>query len=183
MKALMGHVEQILGFAPDGYAMVDLDVFVDIVDAMGGVEFNVPQDMDYEDPSQGLYIHLKAGQQHLDGNESMQLVRFRSGYAMADITRTEVQRQFVKAALTQWLKPDSLTKIPELLDIYRSRVTTDLSLRNVLWLGCMALSCDIGDMTMDILPGYPADYGYGSFYMPDPAGIQSLLSQAYYPNK
>jgi len=182
MEALMGHVEDILGFAPDGYVMVDLDAFVDIVDVMGGVDFNVPQDMDYEDGSQDLYIHLKAGQQHLDGEKAMQLVRFRSGYAMADITRTEVQRQFVKAALTQWLKIESLSKIPALLDIYHSRITTDLSMRNILWLGCMALACDIGSMTMDILPGYPADYGYGSFYMPDPAGIKGLLAEAYIPN-
>lgn len=181
MEALNGHVEEILGFAPDGYIMVDLDAFVDIVDTMGGVEFNVPQDMDYEDGSQGLYIHLKAGQQHLDGDEAMQLVRFRSGYAMADITRTEVQRQFVKAALTQWIKVENLSKIPELMDIYNSRVTTDLSLRNVLWLGCMALACDISSMTMDVLPGYPADYGYGSFYMPDPYGIEQLLAVGYSP--
>lgn len=181
MERLSEHIREILGFSPDGYIMVDLGAFIDIVNVMGGVEFNVPQDMDYEDPTQNLYIHLKAGQQHLDGEKAMQLVRFRSGYAMADITRTQVQRDFVKAALTQWVKPESLTKIPALLDIYNNRVTTDLSTRNVLWLGCMVLACDISSMTMDILPGYPADYGYGSFYMPDPAGIQNLLKIAYAP--
>ena len=85
MEELMDAVENLLGFRPDGYAMVNFDVFARVVDLFGGVDFDVPVDMDYEDPYQDLYIHLKAGEQHLNGEEALQVMRFRSGYAMADL--------------------------------------------------------------------------------------------------
>ena len=85
------------------YAMVNFDVFARVVDLFGGVDFDVPVDMDYEDPYQDLYIHLKAGEQHLNGEEALQVMRFRSGYAMADLERVNVQRNFVQAAMDQWL--------------------------------------------------------------------------------
>ena len=82
MEALMDYVTELVGFRPDGYVLIDLDVFVDLVDKMGGVKFDVPCDMDYSDPAQDLTIDLKAGMQRLNGEQAMGLVRFRSGYAM-----------------------------------------------------------------------------------------------------
>ena len=63
MEALMDYVTELVGFRPDGYVLIDLDVFVDLVDKMGGVKFDVPCDMDYSDPAQDLTIDLKAGMQ------------------------------------------------------------------------------------------------------------------------
>ena len=103
-------------------------------------------DMRYSDPSQGLEIKLSAGKQHLDGAEAIQLVRFRSGYAMADITRTSVQRDFVKAAFTQWASVKSVVKLPVLMGILRKNVTTDLSAANMMWLCRAILSCGVSNM-------------------------------------
>ena len=102
--------------------------------------------MRYSDPSQGLEIKLSAGKQHLDGAEAIQLVRFRSGYAMADITRTSVQRDFVKAAFTQWASVKSVVKLPVLMGILRKNVTTDLSAANMMWLCRAILSCGVSNM-------------------------------------
>ena len=77
MQRLSGRLRELLGFPVDGYVLVNLDAFKKTVDLVGGVEFDVPQDMDYEDASQDLYIHLKAGLQRLDGEKAMELVRFR----------------------------------------------------------------------------------------------------------
>ena len=68
--------------------------------------------MDYEDPYQDLYIHLKAGEQHLNGEEALQVMRFRSGYAMADLERVNVQRNFVQAAMDQWLNWTVIFRAP-----------------------------------------------------------------------
>ena len=76
------------------------------------VTFTVPKDMVYADPSQNLYIDLKAGRQRLNGQQSMWLMRYRSGYAMADLQRVQVQREFVAEAMTQWTSPAGLFRVP-----------------------------------------------------------------------
>ena len=181
MDELMKQVKNTLGFMPDGYALVDLDAFVKIVDLMGGVEFDVPMDMQYSDPSQNLYIDLKAGKQHLDGEKAIELVRFRSGYAMADLTRTEVQRDFVKAAMKQWATPLNIVKIPALMSIAQSKVTTDLSSGNMLWLARTLLGCKLSDMSMDTLPGQAAYIHGGSYYLADANAVAALMESEYSP--
>lgn len=182
MEELMTQVTKLIGFRPDGYALIDLDAFVKIVDLMGGVDFDVPMDMHYYDPTQGLNINLSAGFQHLSGEEAIQLVRFRSGYAMADITRTEVQRDFVQAAMEQWFTAKNALKFPLLLGIVASGTETDLSIRNITWLGRGAMACDLGAITTDILPGAPQYIGSGSYYVADPGAVDSLMRERYNPN-
>ena len=87
MEAPLDYVADIIGYRPDGYMLITLDAFVDIVDLMGGVEFDVPMDMFYEDSSQDLFIDLKEGKQTLDGYAAMGLVRFRKGYYDQDLGR------------------------------------------------------------------------------------------------
>lgn len=79
---------------------------------MGGVTFDVPVEMHYNDPSQNLYIDLSAGEQKLDGAQAMQVMRFRSGYADADLGRVKVQRDFLAAALHQWASVKNAYKLP-----------------------------------------------------------------------
>ena len=105
MQELLLRVSEVIGFEPDGYAVIDLSVFEQLVDLMGGITFDVPVDMHYSDPTQGLNIDLQAGKQHLNGEQAMQVARFRSGYATADLGRIEVQRSLVSAALRQWVSP------------------------------------------------------------------------------
>ena len=78
MQELLTRVEEIVGFRPDGYVVTDLACFEELVDLMGGVTFDVPVEMHYNDPSQNLYIDLSAGEQKLDGAQAMQVMRFRS---------------------------------------------------------------------------------------------------------
>ena len=76
-------LEDILGVQIDYYVKVNLDAFRQIVDAVGGVDFDVPMDM-YWDMSDngGPVINLKAGMQHLDGAKAEQLVRSVSAWVM-----------------------------------------------------------------------------------------------------
>ena len=103
--------------------LVSLDAFVDIVDLMGGIEFDVPMDMFYEDPSQDLYIDLKAGLQKLDGYEAMGLVRFRKGYVDQDLGRVDIQRQFISACMDQWLTISNIGKVPRVLSTMQASST------------------------------------------------------------
>lgn len=152
MEGLKKSLAKLLGFEVDGYALVDLDAFVELVDLVGGVDFNVPQRMYYIDPTQDLYIDLQPGQQHLDGKKAMQLVRFR-GYAAADIQRTKVQQDFLKALAKKCLSVATLTKVGGLADIFSKNVLTDLTVGNIAYFGQELLKCDFDQMYTHTLEG------------------------------
>lgn len=181
MEELMTRISEITGFMPDGYILVDLKDFVSVVNFMGGVNFDVPMDMDYEDPTQNLKIHLKAGEQHLNGREAIQLVRFRSGYADADLGRTSVQRDFMQAALKQWTSPLKIWRIPFLTVMVATRIRTDMSLGNLGWIGRVGLLSHVHNIQMDLLPGEPQYIGSGSYYVADESATHSLMKQSYSP--
>ena len=175
MEQLMEQVKNVIGFLPDGYALVDLGAFVEAVDLLGGLDFDVPMDMDYDDPDQNLFIHLRAGEQHLTGEQLMWVVRFRSGYANADIGRTEVQRAVLKTAMKQWMRPKTLAALPGLWRIYQENLTTDLSVRNIVWIARVLLKSMGGDMEANVLPGYAAMAGDASVYMVDSYAASAIL--------
>lgn len=177
MEELMGYVADIIGYRPDGYMLISLHGFVDIVDLMGGVEFNVPQDMFYEDPSQDLFIDLKEGLQTLNGYEAMGLVRFRKGYSNQDLGRVEVQREFISACMDQWLTVGNLGKLPKMLSSITDCTTTDLSTGNLLWVALIAWRCGISNIETATLPGY-ADNVYGaSYYILDEDGVADTVNE------
>ncbi len=93
----------------DGYVLVNLDAFVKVVDLVGGVTVNVPQDMYYSDPSQDLLIDLKAGEQKLDGKQAMGLVRFRRAMPRRISSGQRCSRKFLKALAKQCLSLENLT--------------------------------------------------------------------------
>ena len=97
--ALCRALETALSTDIDAYILLDLDFLETAVDMLGGVEIDVPSDMDYEDPFQGLSIHIKKGRQRLYGAEAAAFVRFRSGYLRGDIGRMDAQKLFVSAFL------------------------------------------------------------------------------------
>lgn len=165
MERLMRRVGALVGLEPDGYVLVDMGAFRRVVDALGGVEFDVPQDMDYEDPAQGLKIHLQAGRQRLGGEQAMQLVRYRSGYATQDIRRTEVQQAFLKALAKQCLSTGGLTKLPKLLTIVREEVTTNLTVSEMLRLASALRGCDLSQ-TQCCTPGGESVMVNGVSYYP-----------------
>lgn len=183
IEGVIKHLEDITGFRPDGYAVVELDGFIEAVDLMGGVEFDVPQDMYYCDPTQDLLIDLKAGVQKLDGRNAMGLVRFRSGYAMADISRVSVQRDFISAALSQWIKLSNIGKIPELMSLVKNKVVTDLDTREMVWLALALMRCGTDDAVSATLPGTGAMIGGASYYVLDEQGTLEILNSGVSPFK
>lgn len=179
---LLQRVGECIGFRPDGLLLVDLEGLAALVDAMGGVSFDVPQDMYYDDPSQNLHIALNAGEQRLDGTQAVGLVRFRSGYAEADLKRTEVQRDFLRAAAKQWAGPKLVTKLPALLTWAKKYVETDLNNANLMWLGLALVKGEHGFETA-ILPGSAANILGGSYYVLDPAAVADTVNQYCNPYK
>ena len=142
INALYKEISQLVGFQPDYRVIVEWEAVGEIVDAIGGVYFDVPRDMDYEDPYQDLSIHISKGYQLLDGEQAMGVVRFRdgkNGYANGDIGRIETQQAFLKAVIEQMLQIKNVTKINEFAKVFQKNVTTDLSFQNILWFAQQAI--------------------------------------------
>jgi LCP family protein required for cell wall assembly len=121
-------VEVITGLKMDYMMTIDISGFSDVVDAVGGVEFDVPQDMKYSDSAQDLYIDLDAGLQTLDGDKAEQLIRYRHGYKMGDLQRIKVQQDFVAAMLDQVLHSGNFNQISRLLYKGYNMVEADFGL-------------------------------------------------------
>ena len=129
-------VNDLTGLGLEYYVIVKTEGFIQLVDAIGGVTFNVPIDMDYDDTSQDLHIHLKAGEQLLDGDKAEQLVRFRHNndgttypeeYGDNDLGRMRTQREFMMAVLKQTAKVENIFKLGEILDVAEQNVTTNIN--------------------------------------------------------
>lgn len=179
MDGLIKCIKELTGSPVNYYALVDLAGFETIIDILGGVDFNVPQDMKYSDPYQNLAIDLKQGEQHLNGNQSMQLVRFRR-YVTGDVERTQVQQNFVKAAIEQKLKPEYLLKLPELFREIAPYVSTNVTLSDVLAKSsALRLFTAEGAVQTHELPGMGAYVGSISYFLHDEAATYELCEQYF----
>ncbi|MDF2521431.1 MAG: LytR3 [Clostridia bacterium] len=98
------------------YVKVDFRGVEKIVDILGGVKIDVPPGMDYEDPAQNLYIHLKPGVQVLNGKDSLKFLRFRSGYVDQDLGRIKAQQKFINAFIDKLTSPSVILKAPTLIN-------------------------------------------------------------------
>lgn len=158
MELLADVVSDQLGIPVDYTVSVDLRGFRALVDAIDGVDFYIPINMDYDDPVQNLSIHFSKGMRHLTGAEALKVVRFRhnndgSGYGSEDIGRMQTQQDFLKAVAKKILTPASLTKLDDFVKIFQQYVETDLNLGNLAWLGGEAISIGSDGIDFSTLPG------------------------------
>lgn len=166
-----------LGIPVDFTVTVGLKGFQALVDAIGGVDFYVPVDMDYDDPTQDLHIHFQQGQQHLTGDEALEVVRFREGYASQDLGRMETQQKFLKAVAKQVLKPGNVAKVATFAKIFQKYVDTDLTLGNLAWLGQEAFSMGSDNISFTTLSGT-----WKSPYIHlDPDAVLQLVNESLNP--
>jgi LCP family protein required for cell wall assembly len=156
VDGVLDGVSKILGFQVDFYVLVDLQAFEELVDAVGGVDFDIPVDMDYDDDPGNLHIHFKKGPHHLNGQEAMEVVRFRHGYADQDIGRIGTQQDFLASAAAQILEQQDKLNLEELVSIFLKYVKTDLSAGNLVWLGKEFYKMDAENIKFQTLP---ANYG------------------------
>ncbi len=160
-------VNQITGLNIEYYVVVKTEALIKLVDVIGGVNFNVPIDMDYDDTSQDLHIHLKAGEQKLDGNKAEQLVRFRHNnpdkygrmtsypveYGDNDIGRMRTQREFILQVIKQTAKPENVFKLGEILDVAKQYVITNIDFNVAKDYIPYAVEFNTENMLTETLPG------------------------------
>lgn len=166
-------LEDLLDIKIDYYVKVDLSAFRQIVDAVGGVDFEVEQRLYYVDPYQDLYIDLYPGMQHLDGEKAEQLVRFREGYAQRDLKRIEVQQEFIQALIEKVCSSETLMKnLNDLVEVALDCTESNISVSEALKYVKYVKDLDPSKITSDTVP-YSQDPG--SYFYMDEEGTKELI--------
>ena len=139
MNFLADVIKEKFGIEVDDYVKINPEGFVELVDLFGGVDLEVPYDMNYDDPYQDLSIHLSKGMQQLDGNEAEGFVRFRQGYnekneliQIGDIERKNNQVKFIKAFIKQHGTITNIDKIPGLVDTLKKNMKHSFGVGDLL---------------------------------------------------
>lgn len=156
---LVTQVTDLVGYPIDFYITVDMKAFKAIVDQVGGISFNVPIDMDYDDPVQDLHIHYTKGVQPLNGQQALEVARFRknndgTGYADSDLSRIDTQHKMLTTIAKKVLSWSSITKVNSFVNIFADYVDTNLSVGNMGWFAQQAMNVDLSSgVSFGTLPG------------------------------
>lgn len=180
IEGLKKQVGCLTGVTPDFYVIVEWKAVGEIVDAVGGVEFDVPQDMNYEDPYQDLYIHQTAGLRLLSGEDAMEVIRFRS-YSDGDLGRVRVQQAFLKAMAKRVLQLGNIVKVGEFVRIFMDNVETDMQLSDLMWFASKALGMDSDTIQTCTMPGEAKNHRGGSYVFADVEELLALVNEQFDP--
>lgn len=198
IQALYKEISQLVGFEPDYQVIVEWEAVGEIVDAMGGVWFEVPRDMNYDDPYQDLHIHQEAGYRLLSGDDAMQVLRYRhdnkvngvmKGYPDGDLGRIKTQQAFLQAMVEQMLQVKNITKINDFIKVVQDSVETDLSFQNMLWFGQQAVlgGLKIENVNFVTMPNKNVScwsrtyYNYQSYVTPIASELLDLVNNELSP--
>jgi len=168
------------GVGIDRYVRINILGMGKLIDALGGVTVYVPKDMKYRDDSQHLYINLKAGKRHLNGDQALQLLRFRHD-ALGDIGRIQRQQMVLRALSEQALTPTTLTHLPQILNVIKEHIDTNLTVEELVALVGFGARTNRSNMQMLMVPGRFSETREfdASYWVPNKDAITKLMSQYF----
>ena len=198
IQALNDEISQLVGFRPDFQVVVEWKAVGELVDALGGVYFDVPRNMNYDDPTQNLHIHQTKGYRKLSGDDAMQVIRYRHdnkvngkilGYADGDLGRIKTQQAFLKAVVEQCLKIENVTRIDKLAKVFTENVTTNLTINNLAWFARQAIfgGLDMENVNFVTMPCdnksvWSRSVGnYQSYVVPITGELVALVNECFNP--
>ena len=181
-------VNELTGLHIENYVLIDTKALVELVDAIGGIDFYVPMDMKYNDESQDLHVDLSEGWQRLDGNKVEQLVRFRHNangstysyeYGMEDLGRMRTQREVIKAVVKQTVQLKNVKEAAKLIDITEKYVQTNMNLQELKDYIPYAVNLDADTIKTEQLPGEPKYINGISFFLCDEEETQKVVDELF----
>lgn len=184
-------VNEITGLNIEYYVVIKTEALIKLVDVIGGVTFNVPIDMDYDDTSQNLHIHLKAGEQKLDGDKAEQVVRFRHNnngtsypeeYGDNDTGRMRTQREFIMQVVKQTAKPENIFKLGQILDVAKEYIITNIDFNIAKDYIPYIVEFNTDDLLTETLPGTNTNKNTSGtwIFIHDKAQTKTLIKELFY---
>lgn len=185
-------VNEITGLDINYYILVDTEALVKLVNLIGGVYFDVPTDMNYDDDGQDLHIHLTKGYQNLTGEQVEQVVRFRHNndgtsyppeYGDEDYGRMKTQRNLIIEIAKQTIKLKNTTEIKNILNIMKEDVKTNVNFNSIIDYVPYAVNIDMSTIKTFQLPGISENRkGYGWFFYYDEEKTKKLVDELFNEN-
>jgi LCP family protein required for cell wall assembly len=179
-----------LGVRIKYYVYVDTAAFRKIIDLLDGVDYYVPVDLNYDDPIQNLHIHLKKGQQHLDGKKAEQFMRFRHPttytkeikkfYDGSDLKRIEAQQNFMRELIKQKKNIKYISKANDLIDVVLDSVETNITISDALKLAQNISNIDTAGMQTFMVPGDTAYINGIWYYIPDRKATETIVEDNFH---
>ncbi|MBE9031620.1 LCP family protein [filamentous cyanobacterium LEGE 11480] len=168
------------GVGIDRYVILNVQGVEALVNALGGITVHVPKDMKYQDDSQHLYINLKAGRQRLNGDQVLQLLRFRYD-EYGDIGRIQRQQIVMRALMEQALNPATITRLPQILSVIQSHLDTNLSVEELVALVGYGAQVNRSNTQMLMLPGEFSNPGEfdASYWLPSYSRIDDIMARHF----
>lgn len=168
-------VVNLIGMPIHYYMVINYNNFPEIVDALGGVDIDVPKNLKYQDRAGGLYIDIKKGWRHLNGKTALEFVRFRHD-ALGDIGRIQRQQQFLKALLKRIYDPSNMSRLTDITKELLSVIKSDIPLTQGIQLASYLKDISPQNVFFMTMPGKPAMIGGGSYWSPDLVATSTLLT-------
>lgn len=184
----MEKVNELTGLDIKYYVLVDTKALVELVDTIGGLEFEVPMDMKYDDYSQDLHVNLKEGWQKLTGDQVEQLVRFRHNsngstysysYGIEDFGRMKTQRAVMVAIAKQTIKMKNVKEIGNIIDIAKKHVKTNMDLNMLKDYIPYAIEINTDEIKTEQLPGESQYINGISFFLADEDEIEEVVQELF----
>lgn len=188
-EILIDMVKELTGLPIHYFMSVDFEGFKDIIDALDGIDFNVPYNMNYDDPVQDLHIHLKSGLQHLDGQAAHDFIRFRHNnngsapgeYVMGDEGRQYWQQEFLKELIKQKFTPKYIAKVDDLFEVVKENVRTNYTMKDLVKHLYLVQEINIDEISSYQLPGEALYIEGVSWYIHNEEQTKELVNKVFLP--
>ena len=175
-------LKETFGIKIDKYIIVHDEAVEKIVDVLGGIPIYVEKPMRYHDYAGKLHIDLNKGNTVLNGKQAVGYLRYRKD-GLGDIGRTQRQQWFMRSLFEKLHSPQSITKIPEVLNVCNTYIKTDMSFYELSQYAAFARSVDENKIEIATLPGAPNQRGYISYWILDPQKTQEVINRMIYRDK
>ncbi len=175
LKLAMKTTRDFLNLDIDYYVRVNFFSVKDIVDALGGVEVDVPVQVDVAEDN----VHLEPGKQILNGKQALQFARFRAGYAEGDVGRVKAQQLLIKALVTELTKAKNIAKIPQILEVVKKTVNTNIPFSTIAKLALKTKNLSVDKMHTEIVPGESAYINNISYFVPNRSKLNALVKEMF----
>lgn len=189
-ETMLDLVNELTGLELEYYIVVETDALIELVDTIGGVKFDVPIDMNYDDPADNLHIDLEAGEQLIDGDKAEQLLRFRHNnngtsypveYGDNDYGRMRTQREFIQAALSQTLQVSNITKIGNLIKIVQENVITNMEYDTIKDYIPYVIDFNTESLQTAALPGVSEKCNGVWIFLHNKVQSEEIINQLFFP--
>ncbi len=161
------------------YAVADFIGFVQIIDALGGVEMDVEKEMYYVDKAGGVEINLYPGKQILDGEKALQYIRFRYD-KLGDLGRIKRQQKLALAVIKKMIHFDSITKIPQIAEGVKGYIETNIEAQDAIALANLFRGVNQEKFRIETVQGEPVYIKGISYLDPNVEEVQQRVKSLIY---